>query len=81
MDASKVVMLGEATASSKSRHVEQARHNQRMEEINQHKIDVERERMLALSWKAKDDEMKYKVNMGHRYAELKQAGMDNEAIL
>jgi len=52
-----------------------------MEEINQHKIDVERERMLALSWKAKDDEMKYKVNMGHRYAELKQAGMDNEAIL
>jgi len=81
MDASTVAMLGEATASSKSRHVEQARHNKRMEEINQQKINVERERMLAVSWKAKDDEMKYKVNMVHRYAELKQAGMDDDAIL
>jgi len=81
MDASTVAMLGEATASSKSRHVEQARHNKRMEEINQQKINVERERMLAVSWKAKDDEMKYKVNMVHRYAELKQVGMDDEVIL
>jgi len=81
MDASTVAMLGEATASSKSRHVEQARHNKRMEEINQQKINVERERLLAVSWKAKDDEMKYKVNMVHRYSELKQAGMDDEAIL
>jgi len=71
MDASTVAMLGEATASSKSRHVEQARHNKRMEEINQQKINVERERMMAVSWKAKDDEMKYKVNMVHRYSELK----------
>ena len=45
------------------------------------KIDVERERMLAVSWKAKDDEMKYKVNMVHCYSELKQAGLDDEAIL
>jgi len=81
MDASTVAMLGEATASSKSRHVEQARHNKRMEEINQQKINVERERMLAVSWKAKDDEMKHKVNMVHRYSELKQAGMNDEAIL
>ena len=71
MDASTVAMLGEATASSKSRHVEQARHNKRMEEINQQKINVERERMMAVSWKAKNDEMKYKVNMVHRYSELK----------
>jgi len=81
MDASTVAMLGEATASSKSRHVEQARHNKRMEEINQQKINVELERMLAVSWKAKDDEMKYKVNMVHRYSELRQAGMDDAAIL
>jgi len=38
--------------------VEQARHNKRMEEINQQKINVEREWLLAVSWKAKDDEMK-----------------------
>jgi len=42
-----------------------------MEEINQQKIDVEREKMLAVSWKAKDNKMKYKVNMVHRYSELK----------
>jgi len=81
MDASTVAMLGEVNQSSKSRYIEQARHNKRMEEINQQKINVERERMLAVSWKAKDDEMKYKVNMVHRYSELKQAGMDDEAIL
>jgi len=81
MAASTVAMLAEATASSKSRHVEQARHNKRMEEINQQKINIERERMLAVSWKAKDDEMKYKVNMVHRYSELKQVGMDDEAML
>jgi len=81
MAALTVAMLGEATASSKSRHVEQARHNKRMEESNQQKINVKRERLLVVSWKAKDDEMKCKVNMVHRYSELKQACMDDEAIL
>ena len=81
MDASTVAMLGEATKSSKSRHLEQERHNKRMESINQQKISIERDRLLAVSWKAKDDEMKYKVNMVQRYNELRMSGMSDDAIV
>ena len=81
MDESTVSMLTEANLSSKSRHIEQARHNQKIEEINQEKLDIERQRLNVVSWKAKDNEMKYKCNMVTRDAELHNSGMSDDAIL
>eukprot|EP00980_Cylindrotheca_fusiformis_P022064 scaffold8960_cov91-Cylindrotheca_fusiformis.AAC.4 len=71
LDDKAVNALVYSNKAAEDRMEEFARHNKAMERLEENKQRLEEKKLKSLSWKGKNDELEYKMNLLRKYKEIK----------
>jgi hypothetical protein len=88
MDGSAVAALTEGNKALKDRVTELARHNKEVElmekrrfQLEENRLNLEQSRFQSMSWKGRNDELNYKMNLLSKYQEFKNLNWTDEQIV